>query len=150
MILDETLEFADAVNLSQAGTSTYLLGDVVDLGSAQRDIGTGNVQLFLVIQVTTAITASGAATVKFILASDAAAAIATDGSATEHSASFAVPKATLVAGYTLRIPLPPESPAYERYLGVLTDVGTDTLTAGAVNAFIARDVGTNKIYPDGI
>lgn len=149
MILDETLEFADAVALSTAGTDEYLLGDVVDLGAAQRDIGTGE-QLFLVIQVTTAFTSGGAGTVIFKLVSDAQAAIAVDGTATEHSASFDVPVATAIAGYTIRIPIPPENPAYERYLGVITDVNTAALTAGAVNAFIARDVGTNKTYPDGI
>ncbi len=148
MILDERLEFADAAALSQAGTSIYLLGDVIDLESA-RDVGSGE-QLFLVIQVTTAVTSGGAATVKFILASDAAAAIALDGSATYHGQTFDVPKATLVADYQLVIPLPPEDPAYEQYLGVLTDVGTAALTAGAVNAFITRDVGSWKAYPDGI
>lgn len=148
MILDELLELADAVALSTAGTSIYLLGDVIDLGVA-RDVGAGE-PMFLVIQVTTAITSSGSATVKFILASDAAAAIATDGSATYHGQTFAVPKATLVAGYQLVIPLPPESPPYERYLGVLTDVGAAALTAGKVNAFITRDVGSWKAYADGI
>jgi len=143
MILDERNEFADATAL---GTSTglSLLGDVLNLQDA-RDIGNGE-PLYLVIQVTTAVTSGGAATVSFILASDAQAAIATDGSATEHLASADIPKATLTAGYTVVLPVPPEGDAYEQYVGVLSNVGTGALTAGAVNAFLTHDVARWKSY----
>lgn len=82
MILDETLEFADAVSVA-AAAGTALIGDVIDLETA-RDMGNGQ-PVYLVIQCDTSIITGGSAgTIKFQLASDAAAAIATDGSATVH------------------------------------------------------------------
>lgn len=139
MILDETLEFADAGSLTTT-TGTNLEGDVIDLGSAAPDPGTGEA-MYLVIQVTEAVTSAGAATVQFELASDDAAAIATDGSASIHWDSGAIGKATLVAGYTMiaQLPWAGGMAAYERYLGVLATVGTAALTAGAINAFLTRD-----------
>lgn len=145
MILDERSEFLDATALNTGAAGTYLIGDVIDLEDTSSDFGVGE-PLTLVIQVTTAVTSGGAATVQFLLASDAAAAIATDGSATQHAATAAIPKASLVAGYTIRIPLPQGAPAYERYLGILQVTGTAALTAGAVNAFITRDVANYTYY----
>ena len=145
MILDERLELSDAGTLATA-TGTALHGDVIDFGGDQ--IGDGE-PMYLVIQVTTAVTSAGAATVKFELVSDAAAAIATDGSATVHAATEAIGKASLVAGYTRVIPLPPAAGnSYERYVGVLTTVGTAALTAGAVNAFLTKDVARWQAYAD--
>ena len=149
MIFDERNEFADATALSTAGTGRALVGDVIDLGVA-RGIADGQ-PLYLVIQITTAPTSGGAATVSFELASDAAAAIATDGSATEHitTSSFAI--ATLVAGYELIIPLPVSgNNAFERYLGILQNVGTAALTAGAINAFLTLDPKRHNTYPDAV
>tara|TARA_R100000808_G_C2130451_1_gene139763 strand:- start:566 stop:1021 length:456 start_codon:yes stop_codon:yes gene_type:complete len=148
MILDEFLEFADATALDTSGTDTDLIGDVVDLGATVPDLGNGQ-PLYFVIQVDTAVTSGGSATVQFHLASDAAAAIATDGSATYHWSSAAIGKATLVAGYELITPVPLNgSNAYERYLGMLTTTGTAALTAGKVNAFLTYDPRGWKSYPD--
>jgi hypothetical protein len=148
MILDERNEFADATALSTAATGRALVGDVIDLGAASRDIGNG-APLYLVIQVDTAVTSDGSATVSFELASDAGASIATDGSATVHFATGAIPKATLVAGYTaVAVALPMGT--YERYLGVIANVGTAALTAGKVNAFLTHDVSKWTAYADGI
>lgn len=149
MILDERTEFADATALDTSGTGLALLGDVIDLGAA-RDIGNGT-PVYLVIQVTTAVTSAGSATVDFQLASDAAAAIATDGSASVHATTGDIGKASLVAGFTRVIPVPLEgSTPYERYVGILTNVGTAALTAGAVNAFFTSDPAAWKAYPDAI
>jgi hypothetical protein len=137
MILDERNEFADATALGTSGTGRALVGDVIDLGAVSRDVGNGE-PVYLVIQVDTAVTSGGSATVSFELASDAAAAIATDGSASVHFASAAIPKATLVAGYTIAVALP--NGTYERYLGILQNVGTAALTAGKINAFLTHDV----------
>lgn len=149
MILDELLEFCDAEALDTSGTGTDLEGDVIDLGANGEQVGDGE-PMYCVIQVTTAVTSAGAATVQFQLASDAAAAIATDGSATVHGQTEAIAKADLVAGYTRIIPLPPGAGnAYERYLGVLVTVGTAALTAGAINCFITKDVSRWVAYADG-
>lgn len=148
MILDDRNEFADATALSTAATGRALVGDVIDLGSTTRDIGTGE-DLFLVVQVDTAVTSAGAATVSFELVSDAQAAIAVDGSATTHFASAAIPKATLVAGYTaVAVKLPPGD--YERYVGIIANVGTAALTAGKVNAFLTPDISKWKAYADAV
>ena len=139
MILDELQEFCDATALNTGAAGSYLIGDVVDLGSAPttQDVGNGE-GLYLVIQVDTAVTSGGSATVQFHLCSDAQAAIATDGSATYHFSTAAIAKATLVAGYAVAIVELPLG-TYERYLGVLQTTGTAALTAGKVNAFLTKD-----------
>jgi hypothetical protein len=149
MILDERNEFADATALSTAATGRALVGDVIDLGAtAGGDIGD---TLYLVIQVDTAVTSAGSATVSFELVSDAQAAIAVDGSATVHFATAAIPKATLIAGYQVcAVALPVEAPAYERYIGIVQNVGTAALTAGKINAFLTNDVRRWKAYADAL
>lgn len=152
MIMDDFLEFADAVTVA-AAAGTALIGDVVDLGLPGRDIGNGD-EIYFVVSVDTAIiTAGSAGTVKFQLVSDAQAAIATDGSATVHydsgtfatgaiAATFPTTGKTLIA-----VALPREGPAYERYLGVLCITATTTTTAGKINAFLAPDPRGYKAYP---
>lgn len=143
MILDKRNEFADATALSTAATGLALVGDVIDLGTD----GINDVEdMYLVIQIDTAVTSAGAATVEFQLASDAQAAIAVDGSATVHAKSAAIPKATLVAGYTA-IQIELGKGQYERYLGILQNVGTAALTAGKINAFLTNVPVTAKSFP---
>ncbi len=149
MIIDKNLQIATALALSTAATGLALVGDQIDLGSIGRDPSNGR-PLWLVIGVTTAVTSVGAATVEFRLVSDAQAAIAVDGTATEHGKTYAFPKATLVAGYQVAIPLPPQFPSYERYLGLLMNVGTAALTAGSINAFVTDNVQIAKAYPDAL
>ncbi|AZY52828.1 Bbp16 family capsid cement protein [Bordetella avium] len=145
MILDKLNEFADATAIPTATTGLALVGNVIDLQDIGRDVGTGE-PLYLVIEVDTAVQSGGAATVSFVLASDAQAAIATDGSATQHYASAAYPKATLVAGFKAAVVALPAG-TYERYLGILADVGTAAVTAGKVNAFLTHDVSNWRAYP---
>ncbi len=146
MILDERNEFLDATALSTAGTGRALVGDVIDLGTD----GVNTVDdMYLVIEVSTAVTSAGAATVQFELASDAAAAIATDGSATVHVTTADVAKATLVAGYrVIAVKLPQGT--YERYLGILQNVSTAALTAGAVNAYLTPVATAHKSFADAV
>ena len=141
MILDELNEFADATALPTSGTGAALVGDVIDLGVNPNDVE----GMYLVIQVDTAVTSAGSATVAFALASDAQAAIAVDGSATTHFATSAIAKATLVAGYRVAAVALPKGP-YERYLGIITTVGTAALTAGKINAFLTNNINTWKAY----
>lgn len=147
MILDERTEFADAVALNTGAPGTFNVGDLID-SSVARDLG--QQQVFLVIQITTAVTSAGAATVQFQIASDATSTVDTAGTQTIHYTSAAIPKATLVAGYQLVIPLPAENPAYERYLAVQQVTGVAALTAGAINAFLTLDPNGNKSYPDAV
>jgi len=157
MILDERLEFADAVSVA-AGAGTALIGDVIDLGSVARDIGSGE-PLFLVITTDTEIITGGSAgTIKFQLASDAQEAIATNGTASVHfdTGTFvtddaAANSAQLNAGGVIAIvALPMEGVVYERYLGILAIIATTTVTAGKINAFLTHDVAKYRAYADGI
>lgn len=155
MILDERNEFADAVSVA-GSAGTALIGDVIDLGGTSQDIGNGQ-PLYLVIQTDTEIVTGGSAgTIQFTLASDASASIATDGSATAHvvSASFvtddaAANSAALNAGGVIAAVALPMG-TYERYLGVLATIGTTTVTAGKINAFLTTDVSKWVATPDGI
>lgn len=157
MIMDERLEFADAVSVA-AGAGTALIGDVIDLGSVARDVGMGE-DMWLVITCDTEIITGGVAgTIQFILASDAAAAIATDGSATVHYASRAFVTDDSAANDTqmnageviVAVPLPVQGAVYERYLGILCVTATTTTTAGKINAFLTLDPPhTAKLYSEG-
>jgi len=155
MILDELNEFADAVSVA-ATAGTALIGDVIDLQEA-RDIGAGE-PIYLVITTDTEIITGGAAgTLTFQLASDAQAAIATNGTASIHYQTKAfvtdgtdANDAELKAGGRIAVvALPMEGVPYERYLGILAVTATTTTTAGAINAFLTKDVARWKAYPDG-
>lgn len=146
MILDEYGEFCDATALNTGGAASYLIGDVIDLGSTTQDLAGGE-DLYLVIQVDTTATSGGAATGQFHLASDAAAAIAVDGTASYHFSTSAIAVATLVAGYQIAcVKLP--SGTYERYLGILQTTAVAAFTAGKVNAFLTKNAKTWRAYAD--
>lgn len=155
MILDERLEFCDATSV--AGTAgTALVGDVINVQEIGKDIGVTGMPLYLVIQCATSIITGGSAgTIQFKLASDAAAAIDTAGNATEHWVS----KAFVTDGddandidagaYIARVPLPMETlVTYEQYLGILVVIATETVTAGAINAFLTFNPPNWRALPD--
>lgn len=143
-ILSERDEFCDTTALNTSGVGSFLLGDVIDLGTD----GINDVEgIKLVIVVDTAAASAGAATGAFHLVSDAQAAIATDGSATYHWSSPAIPVATLAARYPIvEMELPKGQ--YERYLGVIQTTGAFALTAGAISAFLTTEANTWKAFPD--
>jgi len=145
MILDERTEFCDATALTTGATGTKNIGDIIDL-TVPHDLGQR--QAYLVIQVTTAIVGTSS-TVQFQLVSDSTSTISTT-TQTIHHISMAIPEATLVAGYQMVIPLPSESPAYERYLALQTVIGVANLSAGAINAFLTLDPNGNKAYADAV
>lgn len=148
MILDENLEFADATAVGAPNNTTVNVGDVIDTGAVVRDLGAGE-PLYLVVQVTTAITSGGAATVSFLLSSDSGSTLAVDDTQTTHWESDVIPKATLVAGYEFAIALPMASPDYERYLGVqVRENAGQALTAGNINAFLTNQPRKYRAYAD--
>ncbi len=157
MILDERLEFADAVSVA-AAAGTALIGDVINLGTA-RDLGQGSQMPFLVITVDTEIITGGVAgTIKFQLVSDAQAAIAVDGTATVHfdTGTFvtddsAANSVQMNAGEIVAVvALPLQGQVYEQFLGILAVIGTTTVTAGKINAFLTLDPPrTKKLYAEG-
>lgn len=150
MILDTFNEFCDATALNTGAAASYLLGNQIDLGAVPRDIGVGE-PLYLVIQVATAIAAAAGGTVQFHLASDAAAAM-TPGTATKHYSTAALDAAAGIAAGTVLavVAVPMEGPVYERYLGIVQTTAVDAVSAGAINAFLTRDVAKWKAYPDAL
>jgi hypothetical protein len=149
MILDERSEFADALALNTGAAGKYLIGDVIDLGSIGRNIGTGR-PIYLVITVDTLPTSGGAATAAFTLASDAQAAIAVDGTETAHFTTKAFAIAEMAAGAVLAvIALPLGGPTYERFLGIIQTTGTAAFTAGKINAFLTTNPKVWRAYADG-
>lgn len=149
MILDSNLEFADALSVGTPNNAALLLGDVIDMTTSGIDVGAGE-PIYLVIQVTTTIGSGGAATVSFVLASDAIEAVAINGDETKHWESDVFALATVVAGFTLVVPLPWASPAYERYLGFqIRENAGQALNAGAVNAFLTRNPRGWQSYAQG-
>ena len=148
MIMDELNEFCDATALNTGAAGQYLVGDVIVLGVDGLDLGAGE-DLYCVTKVATTAPPGGSATGAFELASDAQAAIAADGSATTHFLTDAIPVATLVAGYQVaafRIP----AGTYERYLGILQTTATAAFTAGAIDAFLTKDIAAWKAYANAI
>lgn len=138
MIIDKLTEFADAVSVGTLNNATGNIGNTID-SEVVRDLGAGT-PLYLIITVDTAITSGGAATVAFLLVSDSTDTIATNGDATRHLESDAIPKASLVAGFKMVMPLPSVAPAYERHLAFqIREVSGNALTAGNVNAFLSAD-----------
>jgi hypothetical protein len=156
MIIDSLNEFADATSVA-AAAGTALIGNVIDLGATPQDLGNGE-PMYLIITVDTSIITGGVAgTIAFSLASDAQAAIATDGSATTHinTGTFVtdgVDASALLEGAVAYVGAVPTGAgkAYERYLGVLATVGTTTVTAGAINAFLTKDPSAWKAYADAV
>lgn len=147
MIIDELLEFADAVDIS-GSAGTALVGDVIDLGATPQDLGNGRA-MYLVLQA--ASEGAGGTSLQFTLASDAAEAIATDGSASEHLLTDAIPIADFSQSdrYKLVMPVPLGAGIpYERYLGVLV-TRAGTITTADVNAFLTFDPSHWRSYADG-
>ena len=48
------------------------------------------------------------------------------------------------------VKLPVEGVVYERYLGILATIGTTTVTAGKINAFLTMNPSKWKAYADAI
>lgn len=168
MILDSTLEFADAVTVALAAGTTNL-GSQIDFGTAKRGLGQGK-PLYLVITVDTAIVTGGSAgTIQFQLVSDDTASISTTTQSIHlKTAQFVtdddptIPVGTVlycgaipaedfpVSVSVAGVPVTTASPGgmYERFVGIQVIVATTTITAGKVNAFLTYDPIGNKAYPD--
>jgi hypothetical protein len=143
MILDERSEFCDATALNTGAAGSYIIGDVMDLGAAARDIGTGE-ELYLVVQVDTAATSGGAATGLFSLVTDDNASLSSP-TVVVSSPAWAV--ASMTAGKTLlSVAIPREGTAFERYIGIQQTTGVAAFTAGKVNAFLTKHPANWKAY----
>lgn len=144
--VDKRTEFGDAFDVTET-TGTYLFTNQIDLGAAGRDPGNGQ-PVYLVISVDTEVDSSmDGATIQFRLASDDSASIHATTS-TEHLLTEVFAEGNLAAGATYIYTLPVEGLAYERYLGLQAIIGGETVTGGAISAYLTLDpVGAFKNHP---
>lgn len=148
MIIDNRTELADAAAIAlNIGNAIMPNSDVIDLGATPtlRDLGSGE-PLWLVIQVDTSLVGSGAS-VQLQLVSDSVAALTT--SRTIHIDTGAIAITSLTAGYLKAYALPIEA-TFERYLGLWMTVYTANVTAGAISAYLVKDVSAWRTYDDGV
>jgi len=153
MILDERLEFGDALVVTGTAGAKVAVGDVIDLGSylggtagateLAPDVALGEDLWFVITTDTEVITGGSAGTVAFSLNSNATADLAstptehfiTDAIVTDDSAAN---DARLNAGGVIcAVKLPLGN--YQRYLVLGETIGTTTITAGKINAFLTKD-----------
>lgn len=124
---------------AQAVTATAVSTNSYDLGVAREMAD--EAELFIVTTVGTTVTAAGAATVQFQLVQSANADLS---AATIIAQTDAIPKALLVAGFTLTNPIP--RGVTSRYIGLQYTVATGPLTAGTFTANILIDPQDNRRY----
>jgi hypothetical protein len=158
MLLDRLNQFCNATAIGGA-TGRRLLGDVIDQNAGKtapvlQDLGNSSDELWFVVEVAVAFTSGGAGTLQLEFVSDAQAAIAVDGTATEHFTSEVFALAALTVGARL-VAIKVPAGDYERFLGVIGNVGTAAMTAGSLNAYFTKGpggyaVGGNKFYPDAV
>lgn len=144
MILDDTLEFADAVAANGTDASA-IVGDYHDLGASPttRDLAAGE-DCWFVVQVVTAYASAGTS-VEFQFRSSTATAL-TGGTTTTHITTGAISTASGIASgttYAYRLPLG----TYQRYIGAWK-VTVGAVASGTINAFITKNVPKNAIYPN--
>ena len=137
------------VSLLQAVTATAVSTDSINTGLPNRALAVGK-DLYFTSQVGTAVTAAGAATVRFEVISADDAALTTN--VTVHGASPDVPKATLIAGNRQTVLVDPTGGGakFRRYVGMRYTVGTGPLTAGTFTSFIEADILAYTQYADNI
>lgn len=138
-MFDKQLMFSDAQAITTTANSTNVVKitggtpafTTDSLGNTpENDVGRSPA-LDVLVQVITAFTAAGAATLTVSLVADDDAAL---GSATTIASTAAIGKATLVPGYQFRLALPAGFAAADVHLGLVFTVATGPMTAGAVTA----------------
>lgn len=155
MILDALLQFDNAVSFAGVAVGTQVSTNIIDLGinsgipssangGGARDIGIGdNPAMKLLVQVITAFTSGGAATLQVTLqgAIDNGAGAPAAFSNWWSSPAYAL---ATVAGAGSRLmnmdmPRPPDGIAVPRFLQLLYTIGTAQFTAGTISSFIVLD-----------
>lgn len=124
---------ADSTNVIDLGVAATPFGAAAALN---QDVGKG-AGIPLLVQVTTAMEAVGAATLTFNVSTGATTALGTT-----IATVGPIAKADLVAGYQIPIQILPNQ-ITERYLGIEYVVATGPMTAGNVTAGITMGNQTN-------
>ncbi|MDP1824910.1 MAG: hypothetical protein Q8L48_16760 [Archangium sp.] len=137
MMLDKANVFSDKQSIA-AVASTVLCSKSVDLGSLTEvdskgnlvlnDIGRSLIDLF--VQITTAVTSGGAATIDFQLIQADDEGLTTNVEVLQSTGALAI--AGLTVGKQIKLGLPPGFT--KRYMGLQYVIATATTTAGNVFA----------------
>lgn len=127
----------------QAVTAAAASTDYIDLGAA-RDIGVSE-GLQLCITCKETVTSAGASTLQFQMQCDDNTGFSSPKTVIQ---SDAIPKASLVAGYQIFLPIPVG--LNERYMRLYYNVATGPLTAGIFSAQIVEGIQKNTHYPDAL
>lgn len=146
MQLDAQALFSDDQDISQV-VGTYLSDHSYDMGAAGvdaigntiiKDLGRG-LPPELLVQITEAVTATGAATVDFQLVQADDEALTSNKEVLQTTG--AIGKAVLVAGYQARLRIP--AGISRRYLGLQYVIAGDTTATGKVTAGLVAVKQTN-------
>lgn len=108
---------------------TDTLGNTVENDAGKTE------ELDVLITVTEAFTAAGAATLTFALVVDDDEAL---GSPTTLMTTAAIGKATLIPGYQARMAIPAGAAQADRFMGISYTVATGPMTAGRITAAIVN------------
>lgn len=135
MIRDKQASFSE----EQAVTATAVSTNVHDAGVANRAIDQR--ELELCIQCVETAVSGGSSTLTVALQDSA-----DNSSFADVVLTPAIAKATLVAGYEIRLPLPPR---LRRYTRLNYTVAVADLTAGKFNAFLTPARQDNRAMPSG-
>lgn len=146
MITDALNTFCDNTALNTGAAGNYNIGDVIDLNTVARGLGSYP-ELFLVITVAVAATSGGSATGQFSLITDDNSGMA---SPTVLASSNAWPVAQMTLGANLLTVALPIADNVERYIGIRQTTGTAAFTAGAINAFLTQTPPGRYAYPDAL
>ena len=141
MITDKNLRISTDQSIAINGT-TALSDNSIDLGIA-RDIGEGK-QLFMNFAMTAAMSAGTSCMFEIVQADNAALT----SNLVVLAASAAIVRASLVAGYNIALPIPPQiGSTGKRYLGArYTVVGDNSGGTGTVTTDIVETVQDGKKF----
>jgi hypothetical protein len=142
MFIDGELLFSDAQALTSA--SPVISSNTVDMGVAQRRLGTGN-NLFVVSIVDTAFTDSGSTSYATVgLFSDSA--VAFNVAEVEDQSLFVIPALSAI-GAKFIAKIAPGKPT-KRYIRLKYTMTNGDLTTGAATTFITDSVDDTYHYAD--
>ncbi len=138
MIIDQLNQFSSAQAITAIGSTPST--NVVDLGVARDIGGAATENLALLVQVVTAFTSGGSATlqVQFQTSPD-------NATWSNPAISDAIPVAQLVAGYKFLVNELPGPTS--RYLRLNYIIGTAVMTAGTLTAAIVSAIDVLPSYP---
>jgi len=138
MLIDQLNQFSNAQAVTSTGSTPST--NVVDLGVARDISGAATEYLALLVQVVTAFTSGGSATlqVQFQTSLD-------NATWSNPAISDAIPVAQLVAGYKFLVNEIPGPTS--RYLRLNYVVGTAAMTGGTLTAAIVPSLDVSSFYP---